>query len=182
MFLLESTNVPIGAKAVEFDLPGIDGKNHTLDDFKEAKGLVIIFMCNHCPYVQAVIHRLIDLNAQYKDKGIQFIGINANESDNYAEDSFEKMPEYAKEWGMDFTYLRDEDQKVARAYNAQCTPDIYLYDQDQKLYYHGRIDDNWKEPESVKTHELKDAIDTLLSGKSYEEEQHPSIGCSIKWK
>ena len=116
------------------------------------------------------------------DKNVQFIGINANESDNYTEDSFEKMSEYAEKWDLNFPYLRDESQEVAKKFKAQCTPDIFVYDKERKLKYHGRIDDNWQDEEKVTTHELDDAIQALLKGKDPKEEQHPTIGCSIKWK
>lgn len=181
MVLLESSNIAMGTIAHPFDLPGIDGKNHTLDDYKDAKFLGIVVMCNHCPYVQGIIYRLIEIQKDYQDKGVQFVGINANESDNYPEDSFEKMPEYAEKWGLNFPYLRDKDQKVAKAYDAQCTPDIFVYDSGRKLVYHGRVDDNWQEPEHVTKHELRDALDLLLDDKEVPE-QNPSIGCSVKWK
>jgi peroxiredoxin len=182
MVLLESLPLSLGESAHEFILPGIDGKDHSLNEYKGAKALVIIFMCNHCPYVQGVIARLIELYDEFKDKGIQFVGINANESDNYPEDSFEKMPEYAKKWGMNFDYLRDESQEVAKKYKAQCTPDIFVYDEHQKLAYHGRIDDNWQESDKVTSNDLQDALNALIKGKQVSDEQHPSMGCSIKWR
>jgi peroxiredoxin len=182
MVLLESLKLKMGEPAPAFELPGIDNKTYSLDDFSGCDVLCVVFMCNHCPYVQAVIDRLIKLQKKYKDDGVCFVGINANDSENYPEDSFEKMSEYAEKWGLNFPYLRDETQKVAKRYKAQCTPDIFVYDKDRKLAYHGRIDDNWKEPEKVETHELKDAIEAILKGEAIDEPQHPSIGCSIKWK
>ncbi len=182
MVLLESVNVPLGTPAPEFQLPGIDNETHTLDEYNRTHALVIVFMCNHCPYVQGVIGRLIALQDEFKDKNVQFIGINANESDNYPEDSFEKMSEYAKKWGMNFPYLRDETQEVAKKYNAQCTPDIFVYDNNHKLIYHGRVDDNWQEPDKVEVHDLRDALTAFVEGKEISPVQYPSIGCSIKWK
>lgn len=182
MFLLESLQVPLGSPAHDFSLPGIDGKDHSLKDLKGEKALVIVFMCNHCPYVQGVIQRLISLQKKFADKGVVFVGINANESDNYPEDGFEKMSEYAEKWGLNFTYLRDESQEVAKKYKAQCTPDIFVYDNDLKLAYHGRIDDNWQHEDEVTTHELKDALRALVNNEKPNEKQNPSMGCSIKWK
>jgi len=182
MVLLESINLPMGSKAHNFKLPGIDEAEHSLDDYSDAKVLVLVFMCNHCPYVQGVIDRLIKLQEDFKDKGVQFVGINANESDNYPEDSFEKMPEYAKEWGLNFPYLRDESQEVAKVYQAQCTPDIFVFDNERKLAYHGRIDDNWQHEDQVTKEELKEALSALINGEKVAEKQNPSMGCSIKWK
>ncbi|MBD3156948.1 redoxin domain-containing protein [Candidatus Peregrinibacteria bacterium] len=181
MVLLESTDVPLQSKAPSFDLPGIDGKQYTLDDFNDKKAIVIIFMCNHCPYVQGVIQRLIALQEKYKKDNVQFIGINANESENYPEDSMEKMKQYAKKWGLNFPYLRDKTQKVAKEYDAQCTPDIFVYNTENKLVYHGRIDDNWQEEENVTSHDLDNALNALINNKTPKEKQYPSMGCSIKW-
>ncbi len=182
MVLLESLNLPPGSKAHDFNLPGIDGADHSLESYNDAKILVIIFMCNHCPYVQAVISRLIQLQEVFKDKSVQFVGINANESDNYPEDSFEKMPEFAQDWKMNFPYLRDESQEVAKLYKAQCTPDIFVYDKERKLVYHGRIDDDWQHEDQVTKEELREALDALVKDEKVAEKQNPSMGCSIKWK
>lgn len=182
MVLLESANVPIGTPAPEFQLHGIDGQTHTLDEYNKTHALVIVFMCNHCPYVQGVIGRLIDLQNEFKEKNIQFVGINSNESENYPEDSFENMPEYAAKWGINFPYLRDETQKVAKLYNAQCTPDVFVYDNNHKLVYHGRVDDNWQEPDKVQTHDLRDVLNALVEEREINTMQHPAMGCSIKWR
>lgn len=181
MVLLESLNLDLGSPAPDFELPGIDGEIHNHNDFNQYKILCIVFMCNHCPYVQAVIDRLIKLQEEFKEE-VRFIGINSNDAENYPEDSFEKMPEYAKKWGLNFPYLRDESQEIAKEYKAQCTPDIFVYDEKRKLAYHGRVDDNWKDPEKVNKHELKNALKNLVSGKPAKDEQKPSMGCSIKWK
>jgi peroxiredoxin len=182
MTLLESLNIPLGSDAHDFNLPGIDGQDHSLDSYKDEKVLVLVFMCNHCPYVQGIIQRLISLQDKFKDKGVKFVGINANDSENYSEDGFDKMSEYAKDWDLNFDYLRDESQEVAKIYKAQCTPDIYVYDKDQKLAYHGRIDDNWQHEDQVTTHELHDALEALVNDKNVSDQQYPSMGCSIKWK
>ena len=182
MVLLESLQLPMGSDIIDFSLPATDGKTYSLSDFADKKILVIIFMCNHCPYVQAIIDRLIKLQTHYEDQGVQLIGINSNESENYPEDSFDNMKKWVEEIGINFVYLRDESQETAKAYQAQCTPDIYVFDKNRKLAYHGRLDDNWQEPENVQKRELRQAIDALLEDKPVPEEQHPSMGCSIKWK
>ncbi len=182
MALLESFKVPLGTPAIDFDLKGIDGQMHNLGKYKDAKVLIVVFTCNHCPYAQAVWPRLIELQKKYQDKAVQFIGINANDSVEYPEDNFEKMKEYSQKWGINFPYLQDESQDIAHAYNAQCTPDIYVYDRGRELAYHGRVDDNWKEPEKVIRHELDDAIAALLKDQKPDALQHPAMGCSIKYR
>ncbi|MFH0837890.1 MAG: thioredoxin family protein [Patescibacteria group bacterium] len=182
MVLLKSIQLPMGTPVIDFSLPATDGKTYSPSDFSGKKILVIIFMCNHCPYVQAVIDRLIAIQADYAEKGVQLIGINANDAENYPEDSFEAMREWVGERGINFPYFHDESQEVAKVYQAQCTPDIYVFDQNRKLAYHGRIDDNWQEEDKVTKKELRTALDALLAGTSIPEPQHPSMGCSIKWK
>ena len=139
-------------------------------------------MCNHCPYVQAIIDRLISLQNDYQGKEVQIIGINSNDAENYPEDSFEAMQSIVKERNINFIYLHDESQEVAQAYQAQCTPDIYVFDKNQKLAYHGRLDDNWQNPNQVQKQDLRNALGLILTGQSITEEQYPSMGCSIKWK
>jgi len=179
---IESTLVNVGAKAIDFDLPGTDGKNYSLNSFKNAKGLVVAFSCNHCPYARAAWPLLIKLAGGFRDKGISFVGINPNDEREHPEDSFEVMRQKINEWGINFPYLRDESQEIARKYQAVCTPDVFAFDQNRKLYYHGRINNNWQEPEKVTKEDLKDALNLLLEGKPPPEDQIPSIGCSIKWK
>ena len=169
MTLLESLDLPMGKEIISFSLPATDGRGYGPLDFQDKEVLTVIFMCNHCPYVKEVIDDLIKLQADYAEKGIQFIGINANDAEDYPEDSFEAMQEWAEEKGINFPYLHDESQEVAKAYQAQCTPDIYVFDKARKLAYHGS------------TKGLEDAFDALLEG-NVPEEQNPSIGCSIKWK
>lgn len=182
MALTESKTVPLGSLIKKFSLPGIDGETYTHDSWPNAKALVIIFMCNHCPYVQALWPRLIKFQAKYGLKGAQLIGINSNDSANYPEDNFENMKKYASERGQNFPYLRDETQEVAKEFGATCTPDIFVYDSQRMLVYHGRFDDNWKDENAVKTHDLEDAIDAVLAGSAPREGQMSSMGCSIKWK
>ena len=172
--------VPLGTPAVDFKLPGVDGKTVSLESFSEKKILVIIFMCNHCPYVKAVFQRLIDL--QKETESVQLIGINSNDAERYPDDSFENMQKIAKEKGINFPYLFDASQETAKAYDAVCTPDIYVYGPERKLLYRGRIDDNWEQEEKVTRRDLKEAIDYIVAGKEVPGEQTPSMGCSIKWK
>lgn len=182
MALLHSMMVPLGTAAIDFKLPGVDGEEYSLESFSGDSVLVIIFMCNHCPYVKAVIQRLIDLQQEVSDQGVRLVGINCNDAEKYPDDSFESMKSVSKEWGMNFPYLFDESQEIARKYNAVCTPDIYVYGEERKLLYRGRIDDNWEKPDQVTQRSLKQAIDCILAGQKVSEEQIPSMGCSIKWK
>lgn len=182
MVLLESLKIKHGSPAPDFRLKGVDELEHALADYKNAKILVIVFMCNHCPYVHATWPRLNALQAKYKDQSVRFVGINPNLNPEYPEETFEKMKEYAHKFGMQFPYLQDESQQVAKAYQACCTPDIFVYDVQRTLVYHGRVDDNWQEPQRVKNHELDEAIATLLKGQPLTGTEHPSMGCSIKWR
>lgn len=182
MALTHSTMVPLGTRAPAFSLPGTDGKVYSLDSFQDTEVLVIIFMCNHCPYVKAVLQRLIDLQNKFADQSVQLVGINANDAVKYPDDSMESMKKVAKEKGIPFPYLFDETQEVAKAYDAVCTPDIYVFGPERKLLYRGRIDDNWEHPEQVTQHDLEDAINAILDGQPMLEKQIPSMGCSIKWK
>jgi len=173
----------IGTKAPAFNnLPGVDGKNYGLEDFSSNSLLVVIFACNHCPYVQAYEDRIIKLQADFKPKGVQFLVINSNEDQNYPDDSFENMVKRAKEKGFNYLYLRDSSQEAAKAFGATHTPQIFVFNQNRDLSYTGRIDDNWEKPEEVKIHYLKDAISNLLDGKKPKEPETFAIGCSIKWK
>jgi len=182
MALMESKMVPLGQEAFAFSLPGTDGNTYSLDAFKDKKILVIIFMCNHCPYVKAVLDRLIAIQNDYVDKGVQLVGINANDAEAYPDDSFEHMKSVVAQKGISFPYLMDESQSVARQYDAVCTPDIYVYGPERKLLYRGRIDDNWQDESKVSRRDLREALDAILDGRRVVDEQVPSMGCSIKWK
>ena len=182
MALTHSNMVPLGAPAHDFSLPGTDGKIWSLENFKDKKALAIIFMCNHCPYVKAVLQRLIDLQNDYADRSAQLVGINSNDAVKYPDDSMENMQKTAREKGFSFPYLFDESQEVAKKYKAVCTPDIYVYGEERKLIYRGRIDDNWERPEKVTRQDLRDAIESILSGNKVSDDQVSSMGCSIKWK
>jgi peroxiredoxin len=172
----------IGTKAIDFNLKGVDGKYYSLDAFKDKKVLCIIFMCNHCPYVIAVQERINQIAKDYAGRSFALAAINPNDDDAYPEDSFENMKIRAKEIGYVFPYLRDETQETARAYDAACTPDVYVYDKDRILRYRGRIDDNWKDETNVTRKELRLAIDKVLEDKDIDFDMIPTIGCSIKWK
>lgn len=172
----------IGTKAIPFNLRGVDGKIYSLDNFKDKKILCIIFMCNHCPYVIATQDRINQIARDYTDRSFALVGINPNDDITYPEDSFENMKLRAKEKGYIFPYLRDDTQETAKAYDAACTPDIFLYDKNRILKYRGRIDDNWKDENNVIRYELRMAIDLLLEDKEIDFAMIPTIGCSIKWK
>ncbi|CAI2717357.1 thioredoxin family protein [Nitrospina watsonii] len=182
MALAHSTMVPLGTQAPAFELPGTDGKLYSLDSFQDKEVLAIVFMCNHCPYVKAVLPRLIDLQNRFAGKSVQFVGINANDAVKYPDDSMESMQRIVKEKNIPFPYLFDETQQVAKAYDAVCTPDIYVFGSERTLQYRGRIDDNWEHPEKVTKHDLEDALNAILDGQLMTQEQIPSMGCSIKWK
>ena len=182
MTLMHSTMVPLRTSAASFQLPGVDSKTYSLESFSDKNVLVIIFMCNHCPYVKAVLQRLIALQAETAHQGVQLIGINSNDVDRYPDDSMENMQKITKEKGINFPYLLDVSQEMAKTYDAVCTPDIYVYGTERKLLYRGRIDDNWEHEEKVTQRNLKEAVDCIVAGKKVPDKQISSIGCSIKWK
>ena len=172
----------IGDKAPDFSLPAVDGKIYRLNDFKAKKVLVIVFMCNHCPYVQAYIERIKAIQGEFGIKGVQVVGINSNDEVNYPDDSFDKMIEMNKTKKLNFAYLRDGEQTVANEYGAQCTPETFVFDGERKLKYHGRIDDNYKDEKSVKTNDLRNAVDAVVHDRKVGIELTPAVGCSIKWR
>jgi peroxiredoxin len=183
MALTNSTMLPLGTAAPDFSLPDADGKCVALKDFKEAKALLVIFMCNHCPYVKHVAYTLAKLAAEYQKKGVAVVGINANDVERYPADSPAMMKEEIKRIGYTFPYLMDESQAVAKAYRAACTPDFFLFDKDQKLVYRGRMDSSTPGNNIPPTgDELRAALDAVLAGKPVAREQKSSMGCNIKWK
>lgn len=165
-----------------FSLPSVDGKKFTLADFKSSDVLVIMFICNHCPYVKAIEDRLIDLGNSFKGRSAQLVAICSNDAENYPEDSLVNLRKRWQEKKYPFPYLHDEDQTVAKIFGAVCTPDFFVYDKSRKLKYRGRLDDSWKEPAKVTRQELKSAIENLLTNKPVDTKQNPSMGCSIKWR
>jgi len=183
MSLMKSEEkLQIGDKAPAFALKNIDGKDYTLGNFKNAKALLIIFMCNHCPYVKPKVEEIKRLQKKYKDKGLVVVGINSNESENYPEDSYENMVKVSKERSFNFYYLHDETQEVAKAYDAVCTPDPFLFNSEMKLVYHGRLDDAMNPDDTATKKEMDEVIEALLNGKKMNFPFRPSQGCSIKWK
>src|SRR3989339_2170518 len=154
----------LGDKAPDFNLIGIDDKNRSLSEFKNKNILVVVFMCNHCPYVQANTERLIMMQKEFAGSGVQFVGINSNDEKLYPEDSFDKMKVYARIRGFDFPYLRDAEQETAKDYGAQCTPEIFVFDGKREMRYHGRVDDNYQDSNAVKSPELRNAISALAKG------------------
>ena len=181
MVLLESeVSLKTGDKAPDFSLKGTDDKMHSLIDYNQ-KGLLVIFMCNHCPYVKAKIEAIKEIHDKFKDQ-ISLVGINSNDSEKYPDDSFESMKTIADEKGMAFDYLVDETQETAKKYGAVCTPDPFLFDSDRKLVFHGRIDDAMN-PDAVANEKVMiNNIEKFLNGEKIEKDFDPSIGCSIKWK
>ena len=175
-------NLRSGDKAIPFNLPGIDGTNHNLLEYSEKKAVVVIFSCNHCPYVRAWEDRMVEVQADYASRGVQLIAINSNDAVKYPEDSFEKMKERAREKKFNFPYLRDEGQEVAKAYGAERTPEVFLFDKTGALRYHGVIDDNYDDPAAVKIRYLREALDAVLTGTLPRTTETKPIGCTIKWK
>ncbi len=165
-----------------FSLTGIDDKTYDLNSFSDKKILIVIFSCNHCPYVQAYEDRIIALQKEFATKGIQIIAINSNDDVKYPDDSFDEMKKRASAKGFNFPYLRDETQDVAKAFGATHTPQIFLFDKNRKLKYEGKIDDNWQEADKVKSAYLREAILEVLGGKEVSVPETFSIGCTIKWK
>lgn len=182
MALIESLDLPLGMQIPEFNLSDPSGNAHAPIQLFGKKGLFLIVTCNHCPYAVAIWPRVIALAKHAKNLGINTVAVNPNIHPDYPEDAPDQMRKKISEWGIDFPYLVDETQNVARALKAQCTPDLYLFGADQKLFYHGRLDDNWRDPAKVKRQELKIAMESLLQGAKPPAEQFPSMGCSIKWK
>jgi peroxiredoxin len=183
MALTPSTMLPLGTTAPDFKLPDTNGKIVSLADFRNAPALLVVFMCNHCPYVIHIRAGLAQLARDYAPKRVGIVGINSNDAENYPDDSPAKMKNEVKNAGYLFPYLYDESQSVAKAYRAACTPDIFLFDKNQKLVYRGQFDDS--RPGNgipVTGKNLRAALDAVLAGKSVSENQKPSIGCNIKWK
>ena len=178
---LDSVGLPLGSSAVDFQLKGVDGKTHNLNSFSNNKALVVVFSCNHCPYVQAYENRMVQIQKDYSAKGVTLVAINSNDDSGYPEDSYPNMIKRSKERGFNFPYLRDDTQEIAKKYGAICTPHVFAFDQQRRLQYKGRIDDN-RNPESVKTKDLRDALDAILAGRKPSVQETRPFGCSVKWK
>lgn len=182
MVLLESITIPLGTKMPSFDLKDPQGNPYSGNDLYGERGLLVVFTCNHCPYAIAVWPRVIRLANYAKNLKIHTVAVNPNIHPKYPDDAPEKMLVKIKELGINFPYLVDETQKTARAFKAQCTPDIYLFNKNHELVYHGRIDDNWQDESRVTREELKEALNNLATGQPIARDQKPSMGCSIKWR
>jgi peroxiredoxin len=175
--------LPVGTKAPDFSLPDTDGTVVSRDDFKDYAGLLVVFMCNHCPYVQHVRKDFARLAKEYQKKGIAVVGINSNDVSSHPDDHPDRMARAVKEFGFTFPYLYDENQETAKAYHAACTPDFFLFDGSRELYYRGQLDGSRPGNDTPVTGEdLTGAVDALLAGKPSPEPQRPSMGCNIKWK
>jgi peroxiredoxin len=175
--------LPLGTKAPDFSLVNVDGRTVCVADFADASTLLVIFLCNHCPYVKHLADALARFTSEYMDKGVAVVGINSNDVANYPADSPEQMVAEAEARGYRFPYLYDETQEVAKAYRAACTPDFFLFDGEQKLAYRGQFDSS--RPDSgipITGADLRAAVDAVLAGREPPAEQRPSIGCNIKWK
>lgn len=183
MVLTPSTMLPLGTKAPDFSLPNIDGRTVSLADLAGSPALVVMFMCNHCPYVKHVAPELARLARDYQAKGVAVVGINSNDVSKHPSDSPEQMVHESELREYTFPYLYDETQDVARAYKAACTPDFFVFDKNQKLVYRGQLDAS--RPDSgipLSGKDLRGALDAVLAGKDAAADQKPSIGCNIKWK
>ena len=179
---VDSVGLPLGSSAVDFQLKAVDGKSYSLKNFADKKAVVMVFSCNHCPYVQAYETRMVQVQKDYLSRSATLVAINSNDETGYPEDSFPNMVKRSKERNFNFPYLRDETQEIARKYGAICTPHAFAFDQNRVLQYKGRIDDNWRNPEEVKTRDLRNALDAILGGKKPAVQETRPYGCSIKWK
>lgn len=171
----------IGSKLPEFNLIGTDNQSYSVDSYSDKKYLIVIFSCNHCPYVQAYEDRIMKIADDYSSV-LKVVAINSNDDKNYPEDSFEEMKKRAEKKKFNFDYLRDETQTVAKEFGATHTPEIFLFDEKRELVFHGKIDDNWQEPQNVKSKYLRNTLDELIAGKKISVPETFTIGCTIKWK
>jgi thiol-disulfide isomerase/thioredoxin len=182
MALTHTPEAKMGSPCPDFSLPAVFGsKTFSLKSFEKSDVLVVMFICNHCPYVVAVEDRLIDLARTYRTKGVSFVAICSNDATDHPDDSIENLGKRAKSKGYTFPYLHDETQEVAKKFGAVCTPDFFVYDQDRKLAYRGRLDDSWKDEKLVKKQDLSAALESIIEREKVVD-QIPSMGCSIKWK
>lgn len=183
MVLTPSTMLPLGTPAPDFNLPDTNGESVSLAGFKDSKALLVMFICNHCPYVKHVADELARLGKTYQDKGVGVVAISSNNVETHPDDSPQKMAGEARMRGYTFPYLYDETQNVAKAYSAACTPDFFLFDADKRLVYRGQLDESRPGNEKPVTgRDLRAALDSVLEGKPVRGDQRPSMGCNIKWK
>jgi peroxiredoxin len=178
-----STMLGLGTRAPDFSLPDTDGNTVSLSDMKDSKALLVVFMCNHCPFVKHVRHELAKLGEEYQKRGVAVVGISSNDVSSHPDDAPDKMKEEKEKVGYTFPYLYDETQEVAKAYRAACTPDFFVFDRDLRLVYRGQLDGSRPGNDVPVTGEdLRAALDAVLDGKPVPEQQRPSMGCNIKWK
>jgi peroxiredoxin len=183
MAAVSSNMLPLGTRAPDFSLPDTDGRIVALSDYGDAPALLVMFICNHCPYVKHVREEIARIGKEYGERGVGIVAISSNDVERYPDDSPERMKQEKRDAGYTFPYLYDESQEVARAYDAACTPDFYLFDGDRSLVYRGQLDSSRPaNGQPVTGHDLRIALDAVLAGRAVETEQIPSIGCSIKWK
>ncbi|MBX2987300.1 MAG: thioredoxin family protein [Bdellovibrionaceae bacterium] len=182
MALMHTPAPSFGAPCPDFSLPATDGKILSAKDLRNGRPFLVMFICNHCPYVKAVEDRLIALGHEARERGMNVVAISSNDAEHYPADSFPNMKKLAEEKNYSFPYLYDESQRVAKDFGAVCTPDFFLYDSRGLLAYRGRLDDSWKDPAGVTKRELWTAMETLLAGRPLDSEQIPSMGCSMKWR
>jgi peroxiredoxin len=171
----------LGTTAPAFDLPGVDGRRHSLADYADAEALVLVQSCNHCPYVQAWEGRLKAITQEYADRGVRLVAISSNDVSSHPADSFPEMQSRARAEQFNFDYLYDESQEIARALGSERTPEVYLFDRDRRLVYHGAIDDS-RDETAVTRHYLRDALDAVLSGEDPDLADTPAVGCTVKWR
>jgi peroxiredoxin len=174
-------SIELGSEAPFFELPGVDGHDHSLDEYGDATLLVLVQSCNHCPYVLAWEDRLMAIARDYAHQGVRVAAVNSNDVSRYPEDSFEQMKARAEKRDFPFDYLLDEDQAVARALGAERTPEIFLFDAERRLRYHGAIDDS-RDDNAVTRSYLREAIEALLAGDQPPVTETESVGCTVKWK
>jgi len=183
MVATASTMLGLGTEAPPFSLPDTRGKTVSLADFKDAKALLVVLMCNHCPFVRHILDTFVKLAADYRNKGLAVIGINSNDVGSYPDDRPEKMAQVAKEKSFTFPYLYDQTQEVAKAYHAACTPDFFLFDKAHKLAYRGQMDDSRPgNDKPITGSDLRAALDAVLAGRPAPKTQKASMGCNIKWR
>jgi peroxiredoxin len=174
-------NLSPGDKALPFELPGVDDRRHAMEGYADKEAIAVVFTCNHCPYARAWEDRLVEIQADYAARGVQLVAICANDAKKYPDVSVPRMRERSEEKGFNFPYLYDESQEVARAYGAERTPEIFLFDKGRTLRYHGTVDDNYEDPAAVNVHYLREALEAVLAGKEPSTAETTPVGCTIKW-
>lgn len=178
-----STMVPLGTVAPPFSLPDTDGRIVSLEDYRKAPAMLVVFLCNHCPFVKHILPKFLELAREYQRRGVGIVGISSNNVANYPDDSPRKMAELSRTLDFSFPYLYDESQQIAKAYDAACTPDFYLFDRKGRLVYRGQMDDSRPtNGRPVTGADLRAAMDAVLEGRPVSDDQKPSVGCNIKWK